>query len=139
MEHHNIPTALRRVLNAFVLQNVGGACLIASAAFIHLLGRGELVEGYLSRVKSRAYYCRHYWARVDGVDYDIGSAITRRLTPQAEILGKPILLDRAPTSGEQMDDPRTLAFLELGYRMHQSEPAALLRCAPSWMRTEFSF
>ena len=105
---------------------------------MHLLGRGEIVEGFLGRTKSNCF-CRHYWARVDGVDYDIGGAITKRLAPQTELLGKAVLLDRAPYSGEQRDDPRTLAVLERGYRTYKSEPAALLCCAPKWIRSEFGF
>lgn len=135
----SIPSALKRVVNAFVLQGIGGACLIASAAFIHLLGRGELVEGYMSRSQASGYYCRHYWARVDGVDYDVGSAITRRLAPQIELAGHPVLLQHPPLEGEQLEDPRELFMLERGYQTYMRSPQALLRCAPKWMRSEFGF
>ena len=139
MKAHSIPGALKRTITAFVLRGVGGACLIASAAFIHLLGRGELIEGYLVREKCRDYYCRHYWARVDGVDYDVGAAITRRLAPQTKLLGKAVLVAQAPLEGEQLDDPRALSEIEHGYRTYQRDPAALMSLSPQWMRDEFGF
>jgi hypothetical protein len=139
MKVHSIPGALKRTITAFVLRGVAGACLIASAAFIHLLGRGELIEGYLVREKCRDYYFRHYWARVDGVDYDVGAAITRRLAPQTKLLGKDVLVVLAPLGGEQLDDPRELSILEHGYRTYQKKPSALMRRSPQWMRDEFGF
>ena len=72
----DIHCSLKRVITPFVRNGVGGACLIASAFFIRLVGRGELIEGYLVRDRTRDHYCRHYWARVDNIDYDLGSAIT---------------------------------------------------------------
>jgi hypothetical protein len=129
---------MKRVVGEFVDRMVGGACLIASAAFIHLLGRGDMIQGYLGR--GGRCYCRHYWVRLDDVDYDVGSAIMAILAPHSwnTVLGEPEL-HHDPPSGMQMDDPGSLATLEHFYRAYQRDPSALLSSAPDWMHSAFNF
>ena len=109
---------MKRVVGEFVDRMVGGACLLASAAFIHLLGRGDMIQGYLGR--GGPFYCRHYWVRLDDVDYDVGSAIMAILAPHMAQLGEPELHHDRP-SGSQMDDPGSLATLEHFYRAYINE------------------
>ena len=127
---------MKRVVDEFVDHMVGGACLIASAALIHLLGRGDMIQGYLGR--GDRFFCRHYWVRLDDVDYDVGSAIMAILAPHMKQLGSPELHHDRP-SGTQMDDPGSLATLEHGYRVYQRDPSALFSGAPDWMHAAFNF
>ena len=77
---------------------------------------------------------------MDGVDYDVGSAITSILAPQTRRLGKPVLYrTQPPLVNEQVDEPYALALLEHGYRTYQRDPATLFHGAPGWMRSEFGF
>ena len=133
---NEVEGVMKRVVDAFVDRMVGGACLIASAALIHLLGRGDMIQGYLGR--GGRFFCRHYWVRLDDVDYDVGSAIMAILAPHMKQLGSPELHHDRP-SGTQMDDPGSLATLEHGYRVYQRDPSALLSGAPDWMHAAFNF
>ena len=126
----DIHCSLKRVITPFVRNGVGGACLNASAYYNRLVGHGELIEGYLVRDKTRDHYCRHYWARVDNIEYDLGSAITRRLAPHVELAGKPLLMEQRP-SGAQMDDPRVLSVLEIGYQTYRRDSSVLFEGAPA--------
>ena len=66
------------VVSKFVCKRKHGVCLIASALVVHRLDNGEVIEGYLV-FDSHQCYIRHYWCRIDGKDYDIGTLINTRL------------------------------------------------------------
>jgi len=72
-----------RVKHAFVKEQWGAACLPASAMLCDLINaRGvtcEMKRGFLI-LDNQCAACWHAWVDVGGKSYDIGTAVTERLT-----------------------------------------------------------
>ena len=141
--------AMRRVIDAFVGRLYTASCLVSSAAVAHLMGRGDVVEGYKLEDRHSRYY-RHYWYRLDDVDYDVGGLITQAVIPQ---LGNPgvsaylascmfRLSTQQPAICEGCDDwsrvdiedKTQLRELEAGYRTYKQTPRRFWKKAAPWMR-----
>ena len=111
-------SVIEDVVSKFVCKRKYGVCLIASALVVHRLDNGEVIEGYLV-FDSHQCYIRHYWCRIDGKDYDIGTLINTRL----EIAHIPSRLSQvAPENYTYMStlDQEELRDLEKGYQLYLS-------------------
>ena len=114
----NVEEILEDVIQRFVVRRKYGVCLVASALLRHRLGGvGDVIQGYLI-LDSHHCYFRHYWYRLDGKDYDVGTSISTRLN----IAHPPLRLCETMPSGSynyvSAFNQAELKAVEKGYQMY---------------------
>ena len=132
----NVDAEVEDVVCRFVVRRKYGVCLVASALLRHRLGNdGEVIQGYLI-FDTIQCYVRHYWFRIDGKDYDIGTIINTRLN----IGCPPTRLSQAAPSQScykyvSAIDQEELTVLEEGYQLYYTKPKKFWKSSRmNWLR-----
>ena len=146
MDLAKLDGVIQRIVDAFVARRCSSACLVATAIVANQMGRGEVVEGYQIADEIKGYG-RHYWYRLDGVDYDVGTLIALRVIPLIKpsarwwVEGRTIRLSTEPPTarytywcGVDADDEAQCRKLEKSYRAYKQTPHKFWKQAPRWMR-----
>ena len=130
----NLDTLLEDVVRVFVEKSKYGVCLVASALLRHHVNRaGMIIEGYLIFDQMKCYV-RHYWFRINGKDYDVGSIINTSLN----IYVPSSRLSEVPPSNytyASMLDENELMELEKGYMLYLTNPKRFWKSSPmNWLK-----
>ena len=132
----SVETELEAVVCRFVYKRKYGVCLVASTLLRHRLDHdGEVIQGY--RIFDSVHcYVRHYWFRIDGKDYDVGTIIDTRL----KIDLPPSRFSQAVPSQSCYTyvsalDQEELTTLEKGYQLYLTNPKAFWKCSRmNWLK-----
>ena len=145
MSEPTLAQTLQIVVDAFVRKRVSSACLVASGIVVNRMGRGEVVEGYQIEDSLKGYG-HHYWYRLDGVDYDIGTPICRRVVRLARpdavwwVEGRTIRLSTRRPKGYtywcdgDAEDRSQVKELESAFATYTTAPKKFWARSPRWMR-----
>ena len=130
----DLDTLLEDVVRVFVEKGKYGVCLVASALLHHRANRaGKIIEGYLIFDQMKCYV-RHYWFRINGKDYDVGSIINTSLNIYDSFSRLSEVTPPNYTYASMLDE-NELMELEKGYMLYLTNSKKFWKSSPmGWLK-----